>query len=87
MYKAQKQDAVSFELINLRDFGIGLNKLTTCRTVAVTVCCALNLFAAVNSSEMTQLPKLFADTRGKLWKQAAADWSMHQIINIRLRAI
>ena len=28
MYKAQKQDAVSFELINLRDFGIGLNKLT-----------------------------------------------------------
>ncbi len=84
MYKAQKQDAVSFELINLRDFGIGPRKQVDDMPYGGGDGMLLRsepLFAAVNKAkENDPTAKVILPTpRGKLWKQAAAkDWSMHQ---------
>lgn len=81
MYKAQKQDAVSFELINLRDFGIGPRRQVDDMPYGGGDGMLLRpepLFAAINKAkENDPTAKVILPTpRGKLWKQASAKkWS------------
>lgn len=81
MYKAQKENAVSFELINLRDFGIGPRKQVDDMPYGGGDGMLLRpepLFAAIKKAkENDPSAKVVLPTpRGKLWKQALAkDWS------------
>ncbi len=81
MYKAQQEQAVSFEFINLRDFGLGPRKQVDDTPYGGGDGMLLKpepLFAAVDyAKKADKTAKVILPTpRGKTWKQATAkDWS------------
>ncbi len=81
MYKAQQEKAVSFELINLRDFGLGPRKQVDDTPYGGGDGMLLKpepLFAAVDyAKKADKTAKVILPTpRGKVWKQATAkQWS------------
>lgn len=81
MWKAQQEKAVSFELINLRDFGLGPRKQVDDTPYGGGDGMLLKpepLFAAVEKAKQNDpSAKVVLPTpRGKLWKQATAKhWS------------
>lgn len=81
MYKAQQEKAVSFELINLRDFGLGPRKQVDDTPYGGGDGMLLKpepLFAAVDyAKKADKTAKVILPTpRGKVWKQASAKkWS------------
>lgn len=83
MWKAQQEGVVSFELINLRDFGIGPRKQVDDMPYGGGDGMLLRpepLFAAIKKAkENDPSAKVVLPTpRGKLWKQASAKaWSDH----------
>lgn len=81
MWKAQQEQAVSFELINLRDFGLGPRKQVDDTPYGGGDGMLLKpepLFAAINyAKKADKTAKVILPTpRGKVWKQASAkQWS------------
>lgn len=84
MYKAQKEKAVSFELINLRDFGLGPRKQVDDIPYGGGDGMLLKpepIFAAVELAKKNDLSArvVLPTPRGWLWKQASAKtWSENE---------
>ena len=81
MWKAQQEEAVSFELINLRDFGLGLRKQVDDMPYGGGDGMLLKpepLFAAIEAAKKKDpSAKVILPTpRGKVWKQSTAkNWA------------
>lgn len=81
MWKAQKEGAVSFELINLRDFGVGPRKQVDDTPYGGGDGMLLKpepLFGAVEKAKSNDpsAKVVLMTPQGKLWKQAdAKDWA------------